>query len=70
MAEPQVLVTGETFTNMIISLNDEITLSDAEGKFSALVPLVEGINVIEIVASDLEGNEVSLELTVVYEPGG
>jgi hypothetical protein len=39
---------------------------DAEGKFSTMVTLEEGPNPIEVLASDFEGNEGSVTLTVIY----
>ncbi|MHB8933563.1 MAG: hypothetical protein ACYC6H_08865 [Bellilinea sp.] len=36
--------------------------------FSVPVDLEEGPNLIDIVISDLEGNEVSITLTITFEP--
>ncbi|HEY4579598.1 MAG TPA: hypothetical protein VIG89_01065 [Candidatus Acidoferrales bacterium] len=64
---PEVEVAGTAPAETTITANDEILVVDATGRFSVTLPLEPGLNLIEIVASDLAGNEVSAELTVVYE---
>jgi hypothetical protein len=51
-----------------VTVNDDIIVVGADGRFQSTVQLAEGPNVIEILASDLEGNEASLEITVTYAP--
>jgi hypothetical protein len=65
---PHVEVKGEALPDTVITINDEIVVAGADGKFSMTLPLEEGLNEILIVASDAEGNEVSIELSVTYEP--
>ena len=65
---PQVEVIGLTAPNSVVTVNDDILVVGEDGRFESTVSLEEGPNVIEIVASDLEGNEASLLLTVVYQP--
>jgi hypothetical protein len=65
---PQVEVKGTAPVGLVITINDDIILVDETGVFSATVPLEEGPNEIQIVASDVDGNEASLELIVTYEP--
>jgi hypothetical protein len=67
VAAPQVNVVGEVSAETVLTINDEIYLLPA-GAFSQAVPLEEGPNVLEIVASDAAGNEVYLILTVTYQP--
>jgi hypothetical protein len=43
-------------------------LVDETGIFSITVPLEEGPNLIQIVASNVGGNEASIDLIVTYEP--
>lgn len=45
----------------------EVTIADVGGRFSAVVALQEGPNFIEVVASDLEGNEVTEVLMVISD---
>jgi len=65
---PQVEVKGTAPVGLVITINEDILLVDETGVFSATVPLEEGPNAIQIVASDAVGNEESLELIVTYEP--
>ncbi len=67
---PEVEVKGETAPDAVVSLDDVVTQADSSGAFSAIVPLVEGPNVIEIVASDAQGDQGFLELTQTYDPEG
>ncbi len=66
---PQVEVKGEVPPGTVVTLNDEVVLADARGVFSAIVPLAEGPNTIDVVASDSYGNEDNVQLTVTYDPG-
>jgi hypothetical protein len=63
-----VKVEGEAPPDTVITINDDILVAGSDGKFESDVLLEEGPNVIEIVASDYEGNEVSFEITVTYQP--
>ena len=65
---PQVDVIGSAPAGTVISINDDILIVGADAKFKSTQILDEGLNLIEIVASDDSGNETSLELTVTYEP--
>jgi len=64
----QISVTGQAPVDTVISLNDEIYVVSADQSFDIPINLEEGPNVLEFVASDLSGNEVTFILTVTYEP--
>jgi len=64
----EVDVTGSAPAGSVISVNDEILIVGADLQFKTTVPLEEGPNLIEIIASDENGNELSVMLTVTYEP--
>ena len=75
VAEPQdettvyaadLVVKGQTEPDAVVSVNEVVVDVDAEGKFSTTVTLEEGPNPIEVMASDFEGNEGSVTLTVIY----
>ena len=70
VAVAEVEVRGTTVPNAIVTLNDEIVVADERGEFSATVLLDDGLNSIEIVVSDLDGNETFLVLTVTYDSEG
>ena len=65
---PQVEITGQAAPGTVLTFNEEITVADQSGHFTATVPLDEGPNAVEMVASDAEGRETNFELTVIYEP--
>ncbi len=51
-----------------MSVNGELAEVDEEGNFTMMVVLEEGPNIIEVIASDLEGNEESRTLVIIYVP--
>ncbi len=61
-------IRGSASTGTVITINDDILYVESGEKFSDVIQLDEGANLIEIVASDEIGNEVQLFLTVYYEP--
>jgi hypothetical protein len=65
---PQVDVIGMAPARAVISVNDEILIVGDAQQFKITVSLDGGPNLIEIIASDDNGNETSLILSVTYEP--
>lgn len=67
-----ISVSGTTIPGAVVSVlvNDEIEIADVDeqGNFSVTVELEEGPNIIEVIASDLEGNEEHCILVVIYTP--
>ena len=64
----KVEVIGITTPGAVVSINGELAEVDGEGNFTMMVVLEEGPNIIEVIASDLEGNEESCTLAIVYVP--
>jgi len=64
----QVDVIGAAPPGSVVSVNDDIFLVGDDQQFKTTLSLDEGPNLIEILASDENGNETSLLLTVTYEP--
>ena len=64
----QVEVIGAAPPDTVVTVNDEILIVGPEQEFKVSIPLEEGPNLIEIVASDINGNEIDQLLTVYYEP--
>lgn len=62
-----LLVKGHTEVDAVVSVEGVSVEVDADGNFSTVVTLEEGPNLIEVEASDFEGNEGSVVLTVIYE---
>jgi hypothetical protein len=67
-----ITVSGITIPGAVVSvsMNDEteIVTVGQDGKFTVRVTLEEGPNLIEVIASDLLGNEKSATVTVIYIP--
>ena len=65
---PSITVIGRTRADALVSVNDLILDPDANGQFEAVVPLEEGPNVIEVVASIATGAELDHVIAVIYAP--
>jgi hypothetical protein len=65
---PEIEVIGTTAPDAEVSINGQPADVDAEGNFSTTITLQEGLNQIEVVASDYEGKKASRILTVTYTP--
>jgi hypothetical protein len=66
----EIEIKGITSPGAVISANSEFDTADNQGNFAITVSLDEGPNVVELVASDASGNEVTLSITVSYVKGG
>ena len=62
-----IVVKGQTEADAVVSVDGVTIEVDADGNFSTTVTLEEGPNLIEVLASDFEGNEGSVVLTVIYD---
>jgi len=67
---PWADVAGTAPADTVITLNDEISVAGPDGYFFARVPLDEGLNEIQGIGSDPDGNEVFFSILVVYDPEG
>jgi hypothetical protein len=63
-----VSVIGQTAPGAVVSVNDVVTIANPQGRFNVSVPLQEGPNVLEVIASNASGEEVYIILTVLYQP--
>jgi hypothetical protein len=61
-------VTGVTAPNAIVSVNDVVGVANAEGLFDLQVSLQAGPNVLEIIASQADGQQAFAIVTVMYQP--
>jgi hypothetical protein len=64
----QITVSGMASPGAVVTVNDDILIAGADGRFEDVVTLTDGINLLEVIASDASGNEASAELAVTYEP--
>jgi hypothetical protein len=59
---------GSAPAGAVITVNDDILIVGNDQQFKTTISLDEGPNLIEIIASDDNGNEMPILLTVTYEP--
>jgi hypothetical protein len=64
IAAETVTVKGTTKPGAIVSVNDEVDTADGNGNFSVSVPLEDGLNAIDVIASDDNGNQGEVLLMV------
>lgn len=64
----QCQVTGITTPGAVVTVNDEIVIADDSGAFQATILLEQGLNLIEVLASDASGGEAVAYVTVTYGP--
>lgn len=65
---PLLEVSGLTISEAVVSVDGDLARVESDGRFALQVPLVLGANLLEVVASDPLGNQISLLLSVIYEP--
>jgi Glucodextranase, domain B len=63
-----LLVSGVTAPGAIVSVNDVVGVANVEGRFDLMVPLQAGPNVLEIIASQSNGQQAFMIVTVMYQP--
>jgi hypothetical protein len=63
-----VLVKGVAIPNAIVSVNDAAGLAGADGRFALAVELEPGPNVLEVIASNKDGQQAFVIVTVLYQP--
>ena len=63
-----ISISGLTTPDALVSVNGVLVNVDGDGAFKATVSLQQEPNLIEIVASDFQGNKVSAVLTIIYIP--
>ncbi|MBI4329051.1 MAG: hypothetical protein HY685_04200 [Chloroflexi bacterium] len=66
--EPSIAVIGGTQPDAVVGVNGDPADVSELGIFSANVSLTEGANVIEVVATDIEGNTSFRTVVVFYVP--
>ena len=59
---------GSTSPDALVSVNGVLVDVGVDGEFTATVTLKEEPNLVEVIASDFRGNQVSAVLTIIYIP--
>jgi len=63
-----LVVSGRTRVDAVVTINDEVAIPDANGRFEATIALEVGANIIEVVASVASNEQDSIVITAVYLP--
>ena len=64
----RVLLHGVTSADATVSVNGVILEVRSDGTFELTLPLEPGPNIVDIVASDLEGNSINSSLAIISIP--
>ncbi len=64
----RVLLHGVTSADATVSVNGVILEVQSDGTFELTLPLQPGPNIVDIVASDLEGNSINSSLAIISIP--
>ena len=67
---PQLPLSGRTGPNAIVSINGRSVPVDRFGYFSTTMLLVQGPNIIDVVATNEDGETRSKVVAVIYRPAG
>ena len=63
------MLNGQAAPETVLSVNDDqILVVGEDGKFSIPLTLDEGPNLIQITASDAEGNTLDMEISILFDP--
>ena len=65
----RVLLHGVTSADATVSVNGVILEVQSDGTFELTLPLEPGPNIVDIIASDLEGNSINSSLAIISIPG-
>lgn len=65
ITESEVTITGTTTPDALVSINGQIVAVELDGSFSTTLSLDPGPNFVEIVSSNLRGQETSSVISVV-----
>ncbi len=65
-----VIARGKTSPDAIVSINGVMVPVDIDGNFQVHLALEAGPNIIEVVASDPDGNEVNKVIAIISLPEG
>jgi hypothetical protein len=68
VTESSLTVEGRTRIDAFVTINEHVVEPDIEGRFSQVVELETGLNIIEIISSSAGGQQKSAILGIGYRP--
>jgi hypothetical protein len=66
VAEPQYKLSGSAPAGTVVTINDNTLVVDPDQVFNVIIPLEEGPNLVEVIASNVAGDEVRFKLVIFY----
>ena len=67
VTDPSLTIEGRTRIDAFVTVNDHVVEPDIEGRFSQVLELAPGLNIIEVIASTASGEQKSLVLGIGYK---
>lgn len=64
----RVTVEGTSEEDARITINGRIVVTRSDGTFAYRMPITDGANKLNVVASDAAGNQTTVERNVIYQP--
>tara|TARA_B100002003_G_C13955163_1_gene462930 strand:+ start:335 stop:829 length:495 start_codon:yes stop_codon:yes gene_type:complete len=68
VTESSLTVEGRTRIDAFVTINEHVVEPDIDGRFSQVMDLEPGLNIIEIISSSAGGQQKSLILGIGYRP--
>ena len=68
ISSESLVLSGRSSPDATISVNGLIIDNDEDGNFTTTINLIEGINLLEIIASDVVGDQETMVITIAYIP--
>lgn len=62
------LLAGSAPAGTVLTINEQIVIVDETQSFQVEIPLEDGPNLVEVIASNADGDEVETLLTIFYNP--
>ena len=67
VTDSSLKIEGRTRIDAFVTVNDHVVEPDIEGRFSQVLELAPGLNIIEVIASTASGEQKSLVLGIGYK---
>jgi hypothetical protein len=67
LTDSSLKIEGRTRIDAFVTVNDHVVEPDIEGRFSQVLELAPGLNIIEVIASTASGEQKSLVLGIGYK---
>lgn len=66
VTKPEYTLAGSAPAGTVVTINDTTLVVDQSQAFKVLIPLEKGSNLVEVIASNMAGDEVRIDLVIIY----